>query len=82
MSELAYENCYGVINNHIIGKSTVDNRNLALVYDPDSVWGTNIAGRKYCIHGMKFWKAKTTNITGTWDATKWEQTDVGTELGG
>ena len=81
MSELAYENCYGVINNHIIGKSTVDNRNLALVYDPDSVWGYSVEGHGYCIHGMKYYKAnQATGITGSWDATKWTQTKVGDEL--
>ena len=75
MSELAYENCYGVINNHIIGKSTVDNRNLALVYDPDSVYNKD----DHCIHGMKYWVCNTNNTTGTWNATKWTQTRVGDE---
>ena len=76
MSELAYENCYGVINNHIIGKSTVDNRNLALVYDPDSVYMKG----DHCIHGMKYWVCNTNNTTGAWDATKWTQTRVGDEI--
>lgn len=75
MSELAYENCYGVINNHIIGKSTVDNRNLALVYDPDSVYNKG----SHCIHGMKYWVCNTDNTTGTWNASKWTQTRVGDE---
>lgn len=76
MSELAYENCYGVINNHIIGKSTVDNRNLALVYDPDSVYNKG----DHCIHEMKYWVCNTNNTTGAWNATKWTQTRVGNEL--
>lgn len=78
MSELAYENCYGVINNHIIGKSTVDNRNLALVYDPDSVYNKG----DHCIHGMKYWVCTADNTTGTWNATKWTQTRAGDELSG
>lgn len=76
MSELAYENCYGVINNHIIGKSTVDNRNLALVYDPDSVYNKG----EHCIHGMKYWVCGDDNVTGTWNPAKWTQARVGDEL--
>lgn len=47
-------------------------------YDDTATYNTN----DYCIYGGELYKCNDDNVTGAWDATKWDLTKVVDELGG
>lgn len=47
-------------------------------YDDTATYNTG----DYCIYGGELYKCNDDNVTGTWDATKWDLTKVVDELGG